>query len=311
MYIIRKEAGLTGRNYVYCSSCQHRAFKLFRNVTRASAPPHLKRFGRSDHDLLRFCRTCWYGVTVQKQAPEKTVDRPYFERSPLGITDQRACFGWHFIQRDFVRKKFRNDEAGSESEKEESKHDKDNNGQKVKSLVTVVGRDGNDFINKDYNANLFDYTGKEVSSLGNESGYLSNDSPTNDNFATILSQIHKDHDYAPTMQREVEVTTTAASPDKIYHHGNAFQKPWKVQRKKEIKHSKTNFKASQSKQQTANKLLKKAVLFDGSPRAGTANFVKMNMPVDKVEEELKTKREQGESVNPSELNTFRYFVQYL
>ena len=195
-------------------------------------------------------------------------------------------------------------QVGSESDKEGSKHDRISSEQKGTSLVTVVGQDGNQFINKDYNANLFDYTGKEVSSHGNESGYLSNDSPTNDNFATILSQIHKDHDYAPTMQREVEVTTTATSPDKIYHHGNSFQKPGKVQRKREIKHSKTNFKANQSKQQTANKLLKKAVLFDGSPRAGTANFVKMNMPVDKVEEQLKAKREQGESLNPSESHNF-------
>ena len=311
VYLVKKETGLTGRNFVQCSYCHHSSFKLYRSLTRASLPDHLKYLGNSESEILQFCRTCWDVLNLSSSNSEfannnmkldwlKTshssntagpeVRRPYFEKGPLGITDQRACFSWHFIQRDFVRKKI---SKGDRNERENSA---------MLPLVSVIGQDGSEFVNKDYNANRFDCNGKEIS-LHNESGYGSNgNSPSNDNeidsVASILMNIHKDHDYAPAMQREIEVTTSARSPVK-----NAYQNNSSNGLHLNRKHA---YKMNDRKEQvrkTANKLVKKAAMFEGHQRHSN-NFVTVNLPVTKVEEQLRSKREKDGGPDPSKFMKF-------
>ena len=315
MYVIKKETGLTGRNYMQCSSCHQSSFKLYRSVPKAFAPDHLKYLGNSDSDLLRFCRSCWYGVTSSSPKASHSserfdwtkisrvssyeVNKPYFERCPLGITDQRACFSWHFIQRDFVRKK-----AGREENRRRDAV--------MLPLVSVIGNPGNEFVRRDYNANRFDINGKEISSH-DESGYGSKgNSPMSDDavdsVSSILLNIQRDHDYAPIMQREIEVTTSVASPAKNaratndLHQSNDRRMNGVRMNGVRVNEKNTN-KQSQCREPTravANKLVRKPDLFEGRQQLSNS-FITVNLPVSKVEEQLRTKREKGEGPDPSKL----------
>lgn len=300
VYVVKKEPSLAGQNYIQCSACHHRALRLFRSVSRAIAPSHLRCYGNTDTDILRFCRSCWYRSQSEHnnngtkaewlKHPQNNNDngnfvssRPSFERCPLGVTDQRACFGWHFIQRDFVRQKVF-----------EGKNKKN----EMLPLVSVLGQEGNEFVKRENVANHFNRNGKEVS-LHNESGYESNsNSPTSsgevDSMSNILMNIQRDHDYAPAVQREVEVTTSAKSPVKSGYQSNN-QRPNGML-------SRTGLKVCQSKgqvHQTANKLLKKAVMFEGHQKQ-SKNSASLKMPVAKVEE-LKTKGEKCKKPDPNHL----------
>ena len=310
MYVIKKETGLTGRNYMQCSSCHQSSFRLYRSVPKAFAPDHLKYLGNSDTDLLRFCRSCWYGVTSSSPKTSHSsvrldwgnnsrvssyeVDKPYFERGPLGITDQRACVSWHFIQRDFVRKKASREE------------NRGRNGVML-PLVSVIGNPGNEFVRRDYNANRFDINGKEISSH-DESGYGSKgNSPINDDavdsVSSILLNIQRDHDYAPVMQREIEVTTSVGSPVKNARGTNDLQQKNDRSTNGVRVNEKYTNKQSQCKEPTrptANKVVKKPDLFEGRQQQSN-NFITVNLPVSKIEEQLRTKREKGEGPDPSKL----------
>lgn len=309
VYVVKKEPSLAGQNYIQCSACHHRALRLFRSVSRAIAPSHLRCYGNTDTDILRFCRSCWYrsqsehnnnGMKAEwLKHPQNNNDngnfvssRPSFERCPLGVTDQRACFGWHFIQRDFVRQKVF-----------EGKNKKN----EMLPLVSVLGQEGNEFVKRENVANHFNRNGKEVS-LHNESGYESNsNSPTSsgevDSMSNILMNIQRDHDYAPAVQREVEVTTSAKSPVKSGYQSNN-QRPNGML-------SRTGLKVCQSKgqvHQTANKLLKKAVMFEGHQKQ-SKNSASLKMPVAKVEE-LKTKGEKCKKPDPSKYTYFTFLQHF-
>ena len=302
MYVIKKDAGLTGRNYMQCSSCHHSSFKFYRSVTRASVPDHLKYLGTSDSDQLRFCRSCWYGATSSSSGASHDsvnwinkprvsnykVSKPHFDREPLGITDQRACFSWHFIQRDFVRRK------ANSVEKNPGKHDI------TLPLVSVIGQAGNEFVCKGYNANRFNVNGKEVS-LHSESEYGPKGSTPGhddemDSVSSILLNIQRDHDYAPSMQREVEVTTSAGSPIK-----NANQNNSKGAKGVRVNENNISGKQKPTKEpvhQMTSKSIKAQKLFEGHQQLWN-NVLIVNMPVSKVEEQLRTKREKGEGPDPS------------
>ncbi|XP_065062147.1 uncharacterized protein LOC135688987 [Rhopilema esculentum] len=308
VYLIKKEAGLTGRSYLQCSACRHRAFKLFRNVTQSLAPDHLKRYGSWENEVLRFCRTCWYRGDSSKHGEDRPENRPNFDRGPLGVTDQRACVSWHFLQRDFVRRRHGEKEENLDGKNREARVNQKKHNDVMLPLVSVVGQRGNEFVKKDSNANLFDFNGNEVSLRNNESGYLSIEhSPSSDrqdHVSSILMNIHKDHDYAPAVQREIEITTSTRSPVKDYYHGNNFQRPnSKFEIKNDVKMNKRTYKVKYNKEQVkqaANKLLKKAVMYDGTSKP-VHNFVTVNLPVSKVEEELRSKREKGEGPDPNHL----------
>ena len=296
---------------------------MYRSVTRAFAPDHLKHFGNnSDSELLRFCRSCWYGMTSSNSktasgskrygVPERPrvsnyeVNRPYFERDPLGITDQRACFSWHFIQRDFIRRK-----VG----KNGTIHEQNNI---MLPLVSVIGQDGSQFLERGYMANRFDLNGREISSL-DESGYGSKTtSPRNDDemdsVSSILLNIQRDHNYAPVMQREVEIKTSAVSPGQ-HSYQNIYGT--RVNEKNSCKQSQCSGRQATSKpmkktggvfdcrqqQQTATKTIKTGGLLDcrQQQQQPSSNFLTVNLPVSKVEEQLQSKREKGEEPDPSKL----------
>ena len=297
-----------------CSSCKFSSFKMYRSVTRAFAPDHLKYLGsNSDSELLRFCRSCWYGMTSSNaktvsgskryDLPERPrvsnyeIDRPYFERDPLGITDQRACFSWHFIQRDFIRKKV------GKSDKIHGQNDV------VLPLVSVIGQDGSKFLERGYMANRFDLNGKEISSL-DESGYGSrNTSPRNDNdvdsVSSILMSIQKDHNYVPVMQREVEVRTSAISPVKTCYQGLYGTR---VNEKNSCKQNHCS-----SRQTTSKTMKKTGAVFEcrQQQQQQSGNFLTVNLPVSKVEEQLKSKREKGEEPDPSKHAIIHSLNNYL
>jgi len=148
-------------------------------------------------------------------------------------------------------------------------------------------------------ANRFDLNGKEISSL-DESGYGSrNTSPRNDNdvdsVSSILMSIQKDHNYAPVMQREVEVRTSAISPVKTCYQGLYGTR---VNEKNSCKQNHCS-----SRQTTSKTMKKTGAVFEcrQQQQQQSGNFLTVNLPVSKVEEQLKSKREKGEEPDPSHL----------
>lgn len=301
MYLIKRETGLTGQNYVQCSLCNHRAFRMFRTVSRSSLPSHLH--GNTNAETLKFCRSCWYDASSKspndnpemhhlscvknnnntKSECDKRV--PYFERGPLGITDQRACFSWHFLQRDFVQKKA----VGC----------KERNGMTAEKLplVCVLGQDGNDFVKRENKASLFYLNGKEVT-LNDKMNHISNDNTSKDDelsnsLSDLLINIQKDHNYAPMMQNEIEVKTTDKSPVK-----NVFQQNCQKSNGTILNNE---HKCDKKKKQicaTAKKLLKKAVNYEMHPKEAD-NLVTSNLSASKLKEGMKLKNGNGQGPNPS------------
>ncbi len=305
VYLVQEETSLTGRNYIYCSGCQHRAFKQFRNVYRASAPEHLKKHGNSDNDLLKFCRNCWFDtkgpITEKHNGLEPS---PHFERSSLGITDRRACFGWHFIQRDFARQKF---------EEQDKSRAVDNDGAILLPLATVVVQNGNDFIEKIDSGSLFDSNGRETSSstynCNNEvdfnaesaaewRGFVHNQQRQQQKLSNerklleIVKQIRKDHDYAPSVQKEIEITTTGLSPEKkiAMKSNNKFFN-------RDFGSGKNYLKIDKNGQQV-KKLAKNLISKTQECSTASNEEIQIKMPIEKAAEEIRKMREKGDAIDP-------------
>ena len=272
---------------------------------------------------MKFCRACWNNeettLKIREAAGKETV-RPYFERSSLGLTDRRACFAWRFIQRDFARNK-------SENRHQETSTEVDNSGSELMQLATVVGQEGSDFVKRKDSANLFSSNGRELTSAPNltsatnilsddelncivSNAELTNERGDRDNrMLKLVSQIRQDHDYAPTIQKEIEVTTTGGNPE------NKANSSWlqQMQQKKKSKNKqrKDAYKIDQNKQQVKNiakKLLRKAA--EGEAVVATANLgVRLNMPIHKAEEEMKTRRKNGEAIDPCKFCLLPFIVR--
>ncbi len=316
VYVIKDETGLTGRNYVYCSGCQHRAFKQFRNANRSTAPQHLKKHYDSATELLKFCRNCWFGThsaLPEKQEHQDIAPSPYFEKSSLGVTDRRACFGWHFIQRDLVQQRLGKVQKSSDRKITNTSSQNTDHKDILLPLATVVVKSGSDYITKQDGGNLFDSNGRVASFSSRIESEEDNDIEITTTTVSAerqkeiriekkrsetVKQIRRDHSYAPSVQKEVEVASSSSGYEKMTvsmtkNHSNS-----QVQSRK---NSRTNsHKLSQNSQHVKNatKNFVKNAAEMGS-NAGPNLAMRLDMPIDKVEEEVKLKREKDGSLDPS------------
>eukprot|EP00794_Sanderia_malayensis_P004529 gene4529-5125_t len=313
-YLLQDESGRCGRNYVSCSACQHRSFKQFRHVYSSMAPEHLKKHAHSNNELLKFCRSCWFNtdeIADDDKAETGSCESPYFERSSLGITDKRACFGWHFIQRDFVRRRF-------EENKRNVPNDSGQDATTLLPLATVLVRNGSEFSEKCDGGSLFDWNGRETSlsesnvsdsEAGSELAITKETEREKQKNAMklseVLRQIRKDHDYAPCIQKEIEIKTTTginqAKKNNTSNNNNNNVKSLNISTMHGHNNTKRNVSRVEKVEQINTKnVLKKVVEYN---RDGSRNVESKlaTIPIHKAEEEMKKLRDKNGKLDPAHL----------
>eukprot|EP00794_Sanderia_malayensis_P004540 gene4540-5137_t len=314
-YLLQDESGRCGRNYVSCSACQHRSFKQFRHVYSSMAPEHLKKHAHSNNELLKFCRSCWFNtdeIADDDKAETGSCESPYFERSSLGITDKRACFGWHFIQRDFVRRRF-------EENKRNVPNDSGQDATTLLPLATVLVRNGSEFSEKCDGGSLFDWNGRETSlsesnvsdsEAGSELAITKEterEKQKNEmKLSEVLRQIRKDHDYAPCIQKEIEIKTTtgmnqAKKNNTNNNNNNSNVKSLNISTMHGHNNTKRNVsRVEKVEQMNTKNVLKKVVEYN---RDGSRNVESKlaTIPIHKAEEEMKKLRDKNGKLDPAHL----------